>query len=203
MQKKHICVYIRISSASQKLSSQTSEIKQWLKSFVTDKTIVWYQDIGTGTNMQRPAMQKMIQAISKNSIDTVICWRLDRLGRTAKGLVTLFDELLQRKVNLISIKDSLDLSTPAGRLMANVLASVAAFETEVRKERQLAGIAAAKAKGKRWGGSEKGRRLKVTDDHIEIVNKMKADGKSIASISRLTKLSRPTIYKIINAPNNK
>ena len=61
---------------------------------------------------------------------------LDRLGRTAKGLTALFEDLVTRKVNLVSLKDGLDLSTPAGRLMANVLASVAAYETEVRSEQR-------------------------------------------------------------------
>ena len=65
--------------------------------------------------------------------------RLDRLGRTTKGLTALFEDLVDRKINLVSLKDGLDLSTPAGRLMANVLASVAAYETEVRSERVCAG----------------------------------------------------------------
>ena len=70
--------------------------------------------------------------IRSGAIREVVVWRLDRLGRTASGLTALFDELVRRKVNLVSLKDGLDLATPAGRLMANVLASVAAYETEVR-----------------------------------------------------------------------
>ena len=62
-------------------------------------------------------------------------------------------------MTFVSLKDGIDLGTPAGRLMANVLASVAAYETEVRKERQLAGIAKAKAEGKRWGGRRPGTRI--------------------------------------------
>lgn len=81
--------------------------------------------------------------------------------------------------------------------MANVLASVAAFETEVRKERQIAGIAAAKAAGKTWGGSKKGRRLKLTDEHIAITKDMYSKGKKIAVIARTLGLCRPTIYKIL------
>jgi DNA invertase Pin-like site-specific DNA recombinase len=69
----------------------------------------------------------------------------------------LFDDLIARKVNLVSLKDGIDLFPPAGRLMANVLASVAQYETEVRAERVIAGLAAARAAGKRWGGSRKGR----------------------------------------------
>ena len=76
-------------------------------------------------------------------------WRLDQLGRTAKGLLTLLEELQVLGVGLVSLREGFDLPTPAGQLMAGVLASVAAYETEVRKELQLAGIAKAKTKGKR------------------------------------------------------
>ncbi|WP_417749591.1 recombinase family protein [Rosistilla oblonga] len=119
---------------------------------------------------------------------------LDRLGRTAKGLTALFDELTELNVRLVSLRDGLDLSTAAGRLMANVLPSVAAYETDVRAERILAGQAAARAKGKTWGGSEKGRRIKVNDEQIRLIHRMKAEGDKVAAIARATGLSRPTIY---------
>jgi DNA invertase Pin-like site-specific DNA recombinase len=124
-------------------------------------------------------------------------WRLDRLGRTAKGLTALFDELAERKVNLVSLKDGLDLSTPAGRLMANVLASVAQYETEVRGERVAAGQAKARKDGKTWGGSKAGVRKKVTPEQEQAIRHLKAEGKGIAAISRAVKLSRPTIYDVL------
>ena len=104
--------------------------------------------------MDRPGWQKLEGAITSRRVSAIVIWRLDRLGRTASGLTRLFDTLYKEEVNLVSLKDSLDLSTPAGRLMANVLASVAQYETEVRGERVRAGIERAKAVGKRWGGSK-------------------------------------------------
>ena len=80
-------------------------------------------------------------------MQTVVCWRLDRLGRTASGLTAPFEKLSVRKVGLVSVHDGLDLATPAGRLLANMLASVAAYENEVRAERILAGQEAACAAG--------------------------------------------------------
>ncbi len=100
---------------------------------------------------------------------------------------------------LVSLKEGLDLSTPAGRMMANVLASMAQFETEIRAERILAGQAAARAKGKRWGGSEKGRRLKVNDDQVATIKRMETEGASKAAMSRATGLSRPTVYSILQS----
>src|SRR5262245_12120186 len=99
---------------------------------------------------------RLEEAIRKGQVSAVVCWRIDRLGRTAKGLTALFDDLRERMVNLMSLKDGLDPSIPAGRLMANVLASVAPYATEVRSERVRAGQLVARTSGKRWGGSRPG-----------------------------------------------
>lgn len=100
-------------------------------------------------------------------------------------------------MGLISIKDGLDLGTPAGRLMANVIASVAAYEVEVRSERVLAGQAVARAKGKTWGGMPKGTRIKVTPEQEAIIRRLKGEGEKVARIARATGLSRPTIYSVL------
>jgi DNA invertase Pin-like site-specific DNA recombinase len=193
---KHVAIYVRVSTNNQDFASQEADLKKWAAS--QEKPVVWYKDKATGTTMDRSGMSKLLNDINAGRIESVVCWRLDRLGRTAKGLVSLFDDLQRRKINLISLKEGLDLSIPAGRLMANVLASVASFETEIRKERQMAGIAAAKAAGKTWGGSKKGRRIKLTDEHISVAKDMYAKGKKIAVIARTLGLCRPTIYKIID-----
>lgn len=133
----------------------------------------------------------------------MVVWRSDRLGRTASGLTKLFDELNQCKVNLVSLKDGIDLATPAGRLMANVLASVAQYETEVRSERVQAGQAVARAKGRTWGGSVKGRKIKgrATAEQVETIRIMA--GKSpVAKIARATGLSRPTVYNYLDVVNS-
>ena len=137
--------------------------------------------------------------ILAGKVSKVVVWRLDMLGRTARGLTALFEELRQRGVSLVSLKEGLDLSTPAGRMMANVLASMAQFETEIRAERILAGQAAARAKGKRWGGSEKGRRLKVTEDQAAVIRRMSTEGASKAAMARATGLSRPTVYSVLQS----
>ena len=113
------------------------------------------------------------------------------------GLCKLFENLQEKKVRLISLMDSIDLGTPSGRLIAHVLASVAAYETEIRGERVRAGQAVAMASGKKWGGSKKGRRIKVTDEQIETIIKLKQEGMKIAKIARAVSLSRLTIYKIV------
>ncbi|MDA0657464.1 MAG: recombinase family protein [Planctomycetota bacterium] len=190
-----IAIYLRVSSKSQDVASQEPELRRWAAQ--QEGEVRWYRDRFTGKTMERPAFTRLLRHVRSGEVQQVAVWRLDRLGRTAKGLTALFDELTELNVRLVSLRDGLDLSTAAGRLMANVLASVAAYETEVRAERILAGQAAARAKGKTWGGSEKGRRIKVNDEQIRLIHRMKAEGEKVAAIARATGLSRPTIYDVL------
>lgn len=192
-----IAVYARCSSDTQTTQSQTTDLKRWVKAYA-DGDVQWFEDTATGKTMDRVGWNALYEQIQSRKIKTVVVWRIDRLGRTASGLTALFEELRKRKVNLISLKDGLDLSTPAGRLMANVLASVAAYETEVRSERQMAGIAAAHATGKRWGGSEKGRKTKLSvsnEVRTAVLNRLNV-GEKITKIARDLSISRPTVYSI-------
>lgn len=193
MMKKQIAIYVRVSSKAQDQRSQLSDLEKWAGT--QDSEIVWYQDKYTGKTMDRPAWNKLVMAMESGNIAKLVVWRLDRLGRTAKGLTALFEDLTARKIGLFSLRDCLDLSTPAGRLMANVLASVAAYETEVRAERVLAGQAAARDSGKTWGGSAAGRQITVSDEQKSQVLAMR--GEKVAIIARTVGLSRPTIYRLL------
>ena len=191
-------LYLRVSTKSQDTLSQEPDLRRWAEDH-PDVSVRWYRDKSSGKTMERPAFRRLTDDVEAGKIDRIVVWRLDRLGRTAKGLTALFEDLLGRGVDLVSLRDGLDLRTPAGRPMAHVLASVAAYETEVRAERIFAGQAAARAAGKTWGGSEKGRRLKVTADQVEVVRRLKGEGKAVAAIARATGLSRPTIYRVLGA----
>jgi len=191
----HVALYTRVSSNSQYARGQEAELARWSAGMRPEA--IWYRDTFSGRTMDRPGWNRLWAELEAGRVTTVVVWRLDRLGRTAKGLTALFEELHARGVGLVSLKDGLDLTTPAGRLMANVLASVAAYETEVRCERQRAGIDAARAAGKRWGGSVKGRRLKVTAEQTAIIARLKSEGQAVAAIARATGLSRPTIYSVL------
>jgi DNA invertase Pin-like site-specific DNA recombinase len=118
-------------------------------------------------------------------------------GRTAQGLTALFEDLIRCKVNLISLEDEQDLVTPAGRLMANILARVAVYETEVRAERILSGQSVARERGVHWGGSVRGRRIRVTGEQVTAIRRPRSEGGEIAAIARAAGLSRPAIYRIL------
>jgi DNA invertase Pin-like site-specific DNA recombinase len=103
----------------------------------------------------------------------------------------------------VSLRDGLDLSTPAGRLMADAVAFVSACETEVRAGRITADQVAARERGARFGRPEgPGKRLKVTREQEETIRRLKAEGQKIAAIARAVSLSRPTIYSVLDQPAN-
>lgn len=191
-----IAIYVRVSDRSQRDWSQADDLERWAKAQA--EPVTWYRDTFTGTTMDRPAFKALWGDVLAGKVQSIVVWRLDRLGRTAAGLTALFADLAARKTNLISLRDALDLSTPGGRMMANILASVAAYETEVRSERTYAGIAAARARGVKFGRPEgPGKPLKITPERAEVILGLKAQDKSIAGIARATGLSRPTIYAVL------
>lgn len=191
-------LYVRDSSKSQDTAGQLPDLRRWA-SGQKDQANKWYRDKVTGRPMDRPGFDRLMADVEAGKVSRIVVWRLDRLGRPARELTALLEELMRRGVNLISLKDGLDLATLAGRLMTNVLASVAAYESEARAERIVAGQAAAREAGKTWGGSPKGRRLKVTVEQEAMMRRMKREGDGITSIARATGLSRPTIYRILSS----
>lgn len=192
---KITAIYVRVSHRDQSHASQLADLQKWVAT--CDGPVRYFQDTFTGRTMNRPAMEDLLTEIQAGKVERIVIWRLDRLGRTARGLCQLFDELRERKVDLVSLRDGFSLDSPGGRLHARILASIAEFETEVRGERVAAGQAAARKRGKRWGGSTKGRRLKVKPEQVIAAQEMQESGKSISVIARVLSLSRPTVYKLL------
>jgi len=199
---RHIAVYVRVSSRQQDTRSQEPDLKRWLEAYA-DAPVQWYRDKFTGKTMDRPGWKRLEADMIAGKVSKIVVWRLDRLGRTAAGLTALFEDLQRRNIGFEALRDKVDLSTAAGRLMANVLASVAAYKNEVRSERIRAGQAVARANGQRWGGSEKGRRIKVTSEQSQAIHRLKDEGEKVACIARATGLSRPTIYSVLNAASKR
>ena len=197
MGEKHIAVYVRVSSRKQDTRSQDRDLKAWAAAQETP--IRWYRDKFTGKVMSRPGWESLESEFLAGRVSKVVVWRLDRLGRTARGLTALFKRLTEAGVGLLSLKESIDLTTPSGRLIAHVLASVSEFETELRAERIVAGQAAARAQGKRWGGSKAGRRTKrVPPEKVRVIESMARQNESKAAMARVTGLSRNTIYSVLD-----
>src|SRR5688572_15146746 len=111
---KATAYYLRVSSKAQDTKSQEPDLKRHEAG--TEGPTVWYRDTFSGKTMDRPGWGRLMEAVREGKIGRIVVWRLDRLGRTAKGLTELFHELGERRVGLVSLKDGIDLSTPAGRM---------------------------------------------------------------------------------------
>jgi DNA invertase Pin-like site-specific DNA recombinase len=184
--------YERVSSDKQDFAAQHGDLEAYAQS---KPGVLWFSDKATGKNLDRKGFNRMMEGVRSGKIGKVIVWRLDRLGRTASGLTALFEEFIRLGVDFVSIKDGIDLRTPAGRLIANVLASVAAYETEIRSERIMAGIKAKRERGEAWGnGRPKGTPDKLTPAVVDTVKRMKIEGCKVVQIARDLRISRQSVY---------
>ena len=115
-------------------------------------TSVEYVDRGiSGSKDRRPALDALIKDAKRRRFDVLVCWRLDRLGRSLKHLVTLLDDLQVLGVAFVSLQEGIDATTPAGKLQMHILAAIAEFERARIAERVRAGLARARANGRRLG----------------------------------------------------
>lgn len=188
-----IHAYLRVSSKSQDTELQKPALEKWVETH--GKPATWYRDKFTGRTMQRPGWEKLYGALKKG--DTVLIWRLDRLGRTCHELSRLFVEFKERGINLVSVHDDINLGSPTGRLLANMLASIAQFDNEVRTERVREGQARAKEQGKTWGGKNKGERSAKIKEREKDIRTLYHAGQTISQIARTVGCSRPTVYSVL------
>ena len=147
-----VAIYARVSTLNgQNPEMQLAEIREYAsrRGWIVAGE---YVDLGiSGSKESRPELNRMMKDAHSRKIDCVVCWKLDRLGRSLKHLVTLIEDLSAYGVAFVALRDNLDLSTPSGRLMMHVIAAMAEFERELIKERVIAGIAAARKRGARIG----------------------------------------------------
>ena len=113
---KTTALYVRVSHRDQTHASQLPDLERWASAH--DGSVLWFKDTFTGRTMNRPGMDKMLAALRSGKVCRIVVWRLDRLGRTTKGLCQPFDELCERGVDLVSLKDGFSLESPAGRRQA-------------------------------------------------------------------------------------
>jgi DNA invertase Pin-like site-specific DNA recombinase len=146
-----VAIYARVSTFNQDVMLQTRELQQFAET--RGWTVVAdYTDTGvSGAKDSRPELNRLMLAAKRRQFDVVLCWKLDRFGRSLRHLVNALAELEAVGVAFVSLTDNLDLTTPAGRLMFQVIAAMGEFERELIRERVRAGLRNARAKGKQLG----------------------------------------------------
>lgn len=153
-----------------------------------------YQDTASGAKSARPELDKLLAHV--RSGDTMVIWKLDRLGRSLKHLVELVGELAERKVGLQSLNDPIDTTHAQGRLVFNLFASLAEFERELIRERTQAGLSAARARG-RVGGRPKGLPATAEATAMAAETLYREGRLSVSAIGEKLHISKSTLYRYL------
>ena len=187
---KNVGVYLRVSTFVQEkgLRSQEKALQDYCKN-QGFSNVLWYRDKLTGSQINRPAFNKLQRDIFSGRIDAVVCWKLDRLSRSLQDGINVLCDWLKKKVRVISVTQQLDFSGVTGQLVASVLFAVAAMERENLRENTKRGIAAAKAKGVKLG-----KRPKLFAKNI---TPLLESGLSISQVSERLGKTRQAIYNAL------
>ncbi|MGO9269459.1 MAG: recombinase family protein [Terriglobia bacterium] len=148
------------------------------------------KEIGSGA-LRRERRETVLEAARRRDIDVVLVWRLDRWGRSVTDLLATLQELEHLGVGFVSLTEALDLTTPAGRAMAGLLAVFAEFEREILRERVRAGLAQARQNGQRLG------RPLTAALHVDQVRKLQRAGISKSEIARRLQIGRTSVRRIL------
>ena len=196
MAAKRVALYARVSTDGQSVDNQLRELEAvaskegWeiVERFV-DKGIS-----GAKGREGRPAFDKLCQGVVRREFDLVASWSVDRLGRSLQDLVTFLNELHSKQVNLYLHKQGIDTTTPAGKLLFQMLGVFAEFERSMIVERVKAGLKRAKADGKVFGRPRVGAAVEAK------VMALRKEGRGIIAIAKQLGLGNGTVSRIVAAP---
>jgi len=182
--------YARVSTQDQNLDMQLDALKNAGCEIIFEEKI-------SAKSKERPELTKLFDMIRKD--DTVVVWKLDRLGRSLKDLIDLITKMKQLDVSFLSIQDGINTNTATGRFTFNIFASLAEFEREIISERTKAGLTSARARGRK-GGRPAGY-SKETLKKIKAVKTLydASDSTSVQDIADSLKISRATCYRYLKA----
>jgi DNA invertase Pin-like site-specific DNA recombinase len=183
--------YARVSTKDQVLNLQIDALK-------TAGCHKIFYEVAKGARADRPEWLKLLQEIQKG--DTLIVWKLDRMGRSLHHLIKVVNDLIAKGVDIISIQDPLNTTSAQGRLIFNMFASLAEFEKDLIRERTMAGLKSARARG-RMGGrpkglSDKAKKTACTAEALYLQNELKTD-----DIADQLGISKTTLYKYLRTRN--
>jgi len=177
--------YARVSTQDQNLGLQIEALTKAECQKIFDDKI-------SGSRAERPGLAKALEMLREG--DTLVVWKLDRLGRSVKNLVDLVGELHKKGIQFKSLTDAIDTATPSGRFFFHVMASLAEMERELTVERTRAGLEIARQLGRPGG-----RKRQMTDSKIESAKKLLASGVPPRDVAKNLGVSIPTLYRRLPA----
>lgn len=194
---KRAAIYARVSTHNgQHPEMQLGELRAFCQH--REWTVAGeYVDTGiSGAKEHRPALDRLLAECRKRGVDAVVVYRYDRFARSLRQLVNALEEFRALGIDFVSLHEGVDTSTPNGRLVFGIFASIAEFERELIRDRVRSGLAAARARGKRLG------RPRVTVDRVRIAS-LRAQGSSWARICKQLRVSKGTAQRaVLSLPKN-
>ena len=179
--------YARVSTDDQTLDLQKDALKR-------AKCKEIYEEQASGKNTGRPQLEGCLKSLRAG--DTLVVWRLDRLGRNLADLVRLIAELEQRRINFESLTENIETGSPTGRLVFHVFAALAEFERNLIREHTVAGLTAARARGRNGG-----RPLKLSPKEVKTIRALlKTADMPVAEIAARFGIARSTLYRTMLRP---
>ena len=194
----NVGLYARVSTRDkgQDPEMQLTELRE----FATKRgwqVVGEFVDIGiSGSKDSRPQLNNMMNLAKTRKLDVIAVWKLDRFGRSLRHLVDALAELQAVGCAFVSLRDNLDLTTPAGRMMAHVIGAMAEFERELIRERVKAGLAHARSKG-RIGGRPRVKRER--DKDAKAIRRLRAEGQSYGEIAEELGRSKADVFRVASA----
>jgi DNA invertase Pin-like site-specific DNA recombinase len=180
--------YARVSTDDQNLDLQRDALQH-----AGCKPEHIFTDKVSGTKARRLGLEQALSHLRDG--DTLVVWRLDRLGRSLRHLIDTITDLQERGIGFKSLTESIDTTTSGGRLIFNIFASLAEFEREIIRERTQAGLQSARARGKTGG-----RPKALTDKQVAMLNQLASDpNRSVNEICQILGISRKTFYRYVKA----
>jgi DNA invertase Pin-like site-specific DNA recombinase len=189
---KKVAIYARVSTDKQTCENQLKELRsiaERMQYIIVDEFI----DEGiSGATSSRPALDALLKSATQRRFDMVMCWSIDRLGRSLQNLIEILNELQSLKVDLFFMQQGLDTSTSAGRMMFSIFGALAEFERNLIRERVIAGQQRAISQGVKMG-----RPTKMNDGMKNAIKLLRERGIGIKQIARELKIGIGTVYSVI------
>ena len=177
--------YARVSTEDQNLNLQRDALEKAGCELIFDDQV-------SGTKDRRPGLEQALSHLRAG--DTLVVWRLDRLGRSLRHLIDTVTELQEKGIGFKSLTESIDTTTSGGKLVFHIFGALAEFEREIIRERTNAGLQSARARGRRGGPKHK-----LTPKQVAIARQLWDSNTPVKEICETLGISRATFYRYINA----
>ena len=187
---KRVIIYARVSTKEQNVDMQLSDLKSYAE-LRKLRVVEVYIDYASGAKSDRVNYQKLFNDVRKRKTNVVLVWKFDRFARSTKELINALEEFNSLGVDFISYKENVDTSTPAGKILFTMISAFAEFERSIIRERVVAGMEKAKARGARIG------RPKIPPFTKQKVIMLKEKGLTYREIIKQVKISKSAYYEII------